>query len=110
APTAVVEPARTLCDSDPDDSVKQDASLQLSIIKGVSLVDYSDSDDDSQKDFSTPLQKQIKTTTIMMNKVPSLSDAIYDSSNDCVEGPSTSFAMDSQRPIRGTYFSVSLMN
>ncbi|XP_047221148.1 uncharacterized protein LOC124868220 isoform X1 [Girardinichthys multiradiatus] len=42
-----------------------------------------------------------------MNKVPSFSDAIYNSSNDCMEGPSTSFAMDSQRPIRGTYFSRS---
>ncbi|XP_047229280.1 uncharacterized protein LOC124872897 isoform X4 [Girardinichthys multiradiatus] len=105
APTAVAEPARTSWDSFPDDSITQDASLQLSIIKGVSLVDYSDSDDDSQKDVSAPLQKQIKRTTIMMNKVPSFSDAIYNSSNDCMEGPSTSFAMDSQRPIRGTYFS-----
>ncbi|KAM4743679.1 histone-lysine N-methyltransferase set-1-like [Anableps anableps] len=68
APAAVVEPARTFCDSSPDDSIKEDASPQLSIVKGVSLVDYSDSDDtddDSQKEFSAPLQKNIKEKPIM---------------------------------------------
>lgn len=45
-----------------------------------------------------------------MNKVPSFSDAIYNSSNECVEDPSNSLSMDSQRPKRGTCFNVSLMN
>ncbi|XP_013883736.1 uncharacterized protein LOC106532262, partial [Austrofundulus limnaeus] len=42
-----------------------------------------------------------------MNKVPSFSDAIYDSNNDCVEYPLTSLSVDSQRSKRGTCFSRS---
>ncbi|XP_034538605.1 uncharacterized protein LOC117812108 isoform X3 [Notolabrus celidotus] len=75
-----------------------------------SIVEETD-DADSIKDHSDVqsdievVPKLRRTKSIQMKKVPDFSDALYDSSDDSTEGPSTQSKseMASQRPRRGCY-------